>query len=385
MPRTLPWLTGGGSNGRASKDSTPQRSKIKTPKPEPKIGPRPEDDETPKGTAEDPSKKRDIFRSSQSPPTSPIQRCPSEEYLLEGFDKDDIYMMVEDEFYAVAQTFTQHLHYAEYVRRKKEAKLQNAAAIQDIARPTDGVTPMSEEALRKKTADAVSERQKTGLDQIERSRPRVDSEEENDDELDDAEVDSSFAGTSLYGLMMSPRKARSLMGMQGIKSTTRAAAGYAQTSEFGGDRRSLFSSPNDRQEKQHRDVDETASEDDDLDIETNTAPLRRADRTPATTNTNSATSRATSRGGSNISQSMADRKAKETMSMSAKYRTQSGSTSKRRMLFDDFDRLPEPNKSNISMQRGNSTSISKTSQKGSHSKGPDSKKSRLNEVPTFLL
>ncbi|GAB1193783.1 hypothetical protein APSETT444_003012 [Aspergillus pseudonomiae] len=93
--------------------------------------------------------------------------------------------MVEDEFYAVAQSFTQHLHYAEYAKRKKEVKLQNAAAIQNLARPTDGVTPVSDVTRRRDAADALSARQKAGLEQIQSKRPRVDSEEENEEVEDE--------------------------------------------------------------------------------------------------------------------------------------------------------------------------------------------------------
>ncbi|KAL5691441.1 hypothetical protein EMGR_006927 [Emarellia grisea] len=204
MPRTLPWLIGSGAKAEDAKSST-RRREVKHQK-----GSDHRAEETSKASkSTSRGEKRDFLRSSPSPPTSPIQRCPSEEYLIEGFDNDDIYMMVEDEFYAMAQTFTKHLHYAEYVKRKKEAKLQNAAAIKDLARPTDGVTPRSEETKRKEAAATLSARQRAGLEKMGGTRPQLDSDKEEDD----TDEDDGLAGTSLGYLMTSPRKARSLVGV----------------------------------------------------------------------------------------------------------------------------------------------------------------------------
>ncbi|KAJ8197719.1 hypothetical protein LV164_001798 [Aspergillus fumigatus] len=203
MPRTLPWLIGG-AKAEDAKSST-RRREVKHQK-----GSDHRAEETSKASkSTSRGEKRDFLRSSPSPPTSPIQRCPSEEYLIEGFDNDDIYMMVEDEFYAMAQTFTKHLHYAEYVKRKKEAKLQNAAAIKDLARPTDGVTPRSEETKRKEAAATLSARQRAGMEKMGGTRPQLDSDKEEDD----TNEDDGLAGTSLQYLMTSPRKARSLVGV----------------------------------------------------------------------------------------------------------------------------------------------------------------------------
>ena len=40
-----------------------------------------------------------------------------------GLNADDIYVMVEDEFLATAQLYTQHLHQAEYQRLKALARV----------------------------------------------------------------------------------------------------------------------------------------------------------------------------------------------------------------------------------------------------------------------
>lgn len=56
----------------------------------------------------------------------------------------------------MAQTFTQHLHYAEYLKHRKEVKLHNLAAIKDLDRPTDCITLKSKELKRKEAAAALS-------------------------------------------------------------------------------------------------------------------------------------------------------------------------------------------------------------------------------------
>ncbi|RAL04709.1 uncharacterized protein BO80DRAFT_461769 [Aspergillus ibericus CBS 121593] len=366
MPRTLPWLNNGATIKREPKVSTPRRDV----KPETTKDPKSESDVTPKAeTPRSRTKKRDFFRSSPTPPSSPIHRCPSEEYLREGFDHDDIYMMVEDEFYAVAQTFTQHLHYAEYLRRKKEAKLQNATAIQSIARPTDGVTPTSDEARKKAAAAELAAQQKAGLQKL-GNRPAVDSEEETEEEQ---EEDRIWAGTSLHDLMISPRKARSLVGMQGIKSSTRAAAGLQAP---GTSRGSGYGVTDGAAREVEEDLlGETTGEDDDLDARTRT-PTRPSRTQPRSTSSlrSSSLHRATGDGGM-----------RSVQSMSGRYSTPTATKSKKRLLLDDFDGLPEPHQSPIELQ-GQESSPS-VGGRGPNPRGvdPKTKKSRLNEVPTFLF
>ncbi|PWY72191.1 hypothetical protein BO94DRAFT_539317 [Aspergillus sclerotioniger CBS 115572] len=277
-------------------------------------------------------------------------------------------MMVEDEFYAVAQTFTQHLHYAEYLRRKKEAKLQNATAIQNIARPTDGVTPTSEEVRKKAAAAELSAQQKAGLQKL-GNRPAVDSEEETEG----PEEDRIWAGTSLHDLMISPRKVRSLVGMQGIKSSTRAAAGMqaAGTSRGSGD------SVTDGAAREAEDdlLGETTGEDDDLDARTRT-PTRPSRTQPRSTSSlrSSSLHRATGEGGM-----------RSVQSMSGRYSTPTATKSRKRLLFDDFDGLPEPHQSPIELQGQKSSSSLGGRPPNPRGVDPKAKKSRLNEVPTFLF
>ncbi|QIW99398.1 hypothetical protein AMS68_004916 [Peltaster fructicola] len=68
---------------------------------------------------------------------------PEIEYMREGFDADDGFIMVEDEFMSTAQLFTRHLHYEEYARRTRLAKSRMKEAVENTERPVDGITKQS--------------------------------------------------------------------------------------------------------------------------------------------------------------------------------------------------------------------------------------------------
>ena len=148
--------------------------------------------------------------------------------MEEGLDGDDAYIMVEDEFQAIAKSFTQHLHHAEYIRLKNRAKVQNASNIHRISRPVDTITNMREETKKKKEAHTMAVKQNNALQQMkaQSGRPKTDDEESDSDGI---AADDPWIGTSLQGLMTSPKKSQtSLTGLGGVKSNTRAAAGYAK-------------------------------------------------------------------------------------------------------------------------------------------------------------
>ena len=152
--------------------------------------------------------------------------------IIEGYDNDDIYMMVEDEFVTTAHTFTMHLHQEEYERRKKQAKIRNAA-MGGLARPTDPKARMSAETRTNIKAQNAAKRHRTASDGMTDGvqRPRVDSEDDDVGEgTDDDRDDDPWVGTHLHKLMTSPRVSRSLIGLQGVKSSTRAALGYGNAS-----------------------------------------------------------------------------------------------------------------------------------------------------------
>lgn len=153
--------------------------------------------------------------------------------MREGLSHDDIYIMVEDEFLATAQLFTSHLHHAEYVRLKHAAKARNAA-FNNTARPTDSITAMRAETLKKKQAEVRAGKNKMALDEMkENARGNIavaDTHTDEEEEESDAEK-SPWVGTSLQGLMAPDARKQnltSLSGLHGIKSSTRAANGYSK-------------------------------------------------------------------------------------------------------------------------------------------------------------
>jgi hypothetical protein len=119
--------------------------------------------------------------------------------MVEGIGNDDKYRMVEDEFLALAGDYTRHLHAAEYQRLKTLAKSQNAETIQNISRPVTG--DMTDLVQRRHAALATAAKQRKGIAAALGKRAGRDSSDSSDEE-----GPSRWAGTSLQGLMDSPRK-----------------------------------------------------------------------------------------------------------------------------------------------------------------------------------
>ena len=136
--------------------------------------------------------------------------------MHEGYDRDDIYIMVEDEFQAVAQSFTKLLHHAEYMRMKKKAR-ENPPNTE--TKVTDQV---STEIKRKLRARALHGKQvgavKTMTGEV------VSGSEE------DVKDDDPWVGTTLAGLMTTDgsKQRTALLGLEKIPSSTRAAQGFGR-------------------------------------------------------------------------------------------------------------------------------------------------------------
>jgi hypothetical protein len=138
----------------------------------------------------------------------------------EGVEHDDRYRMVEDEFLTVAQKFTVHLHAAEYKRQEKMVKSRNAEAISSISRPVTGRMP--HHTRQKVESVARSKTQRNTLQGLLGKR----GDAEDSDDSDDGDG-LPYVGTTLHGLMDSPRrKAASLAKVGSVAATTRAAAGF---------------------------------------------------------------------------------------------------------------------------------------------------------------
>lgn len=143
--------------------------------------------------------------------------------MEDGFDHDDRYRMVEDEFLDAAKEFTRHLHAREYARMKKAARSQNAATINSISRPV--TMRMPDQTKRKVESVARSKKQATSLRGLLGKQRNI---SESDEDSDGA--GSVWLGTALHGLMESPRKSSATLATLGsFNSATRAAAGFKRS------------------------------------------------------------------------------------------------------------------------------------------------------------
>ncbi|KAI8179003.1 hypothetical protein K4K48_010415 [Colletotrichum sp. SAR 10_66] len=185
--------------------------------------------------------------------------------LREGLENDDKYRMVEDELFTIAGQFTAHLHAAEYQRLKTQTKSQNAETIKNISRPVVG--SLTEIARRRQEELLRKKKQREAL-------RKAKKEAGVDDESGD-ETSMPWHGTSLQGLMDSPRKKE-----VPLTTLTRADSG-TKTSLFGGVIKSQRrSAPMSRREVLQ---EETESESDDLGgpvkAPTRREPVRKTDDT----------------------------------------------------------------------------------------------------------
>jgi len=138
--------------------------------------------------------------------------------MVDGFDNDDHYRMVEDEFLDIAKEFTQHLHAAEYQRLKKAARAQNETTISSISRPVSIMMP--DQTRRKVESIARAKKQASAIQSLRRDRSR-DSGDDSD------EAQGPWLGTALQGLMEKPRaETSSLTDISGVTGSSKAAAGY---------------------------------------------------------------------------------------------------------------------------------------------------------------
>ncbi|RAL61197.1 hypothetical protein DID88_010276 [Monilinia fructigena] len=248
--RTLPWKKKGGSTtdnrpkksiasvGRSTKRSRAEMSSL-------------DSDED----YDHSHKQVRAMNRSREPSTSPPPEPPVESLMEEGLENDDKYRIVEDEFLTVAKSFTVHLHTAEYKRLEKIAKSRNADTINSISRPVVG--RMTDATKRKTEETTRSKDQRNILEKLVGKK---------EDELSDGSDEETlpFVGTSLYGLMTSPKKRGiSLMNISSPTKTTRAAAGFRNPTKM----KAIHCPPSPtfkhKTEVIDMDPDSTASEDDD--------------------------------------------------------------------------------------------------------------------------
>jgi hypothetical protein len=244
MPRTLPWLANPVPPDRKSRSTTAtataKRRKVDSSPPSSPPSGLDEFIRTPKSTS-----RRDAT-ALQSPSTSPPPAPPKQEFMRTGWEADDGWRMVTDEFMATAQLFTAHLAHAEYRRQKELAKNREKAlgGADAIARPVVG--QLSKEGQRKRQGEL----QRQGIKAI----TKAEDEEED-----------PWMGTQLAGLMMSPRKRERLQPVKVVgRSSTRAAAGFDRARPL-----DLRGRPLEREKSPHikmeTKAEEQSTDDDDLD------------------------------------------------------------------------------------------------------------------------
>lgn len=141
--------------------------------------------------------------------------------MNEGLDKDDKFRMVEDEFLTVAQSFTVHLHAAEYKRQQKMVENRNAATIDSISRPVTGRMP--DQTRRRVESVARSKQQRSAVEGL-LGKKKTGGLSDSDDD-----TPLPYIGTTLHGLMDSPRKKTASLATLGfVAATTRSAAGFSK-------------------------------------------------------------------------------------------------------------------------------------------------------------
>lgn len=208
MPRKLPWLNQN-TKATAKANTTPKPVK------RPSIQTLDLNEESPSNSAS--ATYREIRRGDRQPSSSPILAPdispPSPEFMKEGVDADDAWVMVEDEFLETANLFTQHLHRAEYQRLKELVGTQNESVMKNIMRPVASNTKVVGETAKRMEADAKSSSRRKVLQAITKG-----------------EADTPWMqDPRLSGLMNCPPASSALLASRtGAKANTRAAAGFAK-------------------------------------------------------------------------------------------------------------------------------------------------------------
>jgi hypothetical protein len=212
-PRTLPWLAAPKTKPldplSTSSPAPPKRRRAATPDSDRDLV---DPDLNPTGVSTPARRaKQRLLNPDRSPSTSPPPAPPAVEFMREGYGADDGWMMVEDEFFATAQLYTQHLHHAAYAEQKRRAQARGENVLRTLGRPTDGRTERDAMVVeREERAKGIHKA--LGLDK-----------EDDEGDLTDP----------LLGALMNDRRrmGRALEGVGKVKSKSRAANGFLRSPE----------------------------------------------------------------------------------------------------------------------------------------------------------
>ncbi|KAK8250502.1 hypothetical protein HDK77DRAFT_480455 [Phyllosticta capitalensis] len=221
MPRKLPWLKDTKSRPQA------ERQTPASPSRQDRAQSTTAESNEPRNNSRAERGRRGRERGDRTPSTSPPPQPPTQEFMRDGLDGDDVWVMVEDEFLDTARIFTQHLHHAEYHRLKRLAQARNTSAIQNMSRPVDPRSKMSIECSKKREGQRRTEKQAKALqamgsEDVEVGRNSDDSEDDATPWMFDPHLGGLMAGNP-------PSSSQQLAKLAGSKSNTRAAAGFQAT------------------------------------------------------------------------------------------------------------------------------------------------------------
>lgn len=272
--------------------------------------------------------------------------------MHEGYDRDDIYIMVEDEFQTVAQSYTAHLHYAEYKRLVKQAR---EAVPKPLPEPT---SPMTVETKNRLRTAALRKKQTQTLRQITGVK---DQEEQEEDEGADL-----WSGTTLAPLMAGgSQHKQSLVGLERISSNTKAGRGVMRNRNY------------------HRESKEDEDDDLEKDADQSKATIQEAGVAGFSASPDSLVPNSTSRAAVS---SGSKRKISEVHTKPTE-----SSKAKRKFVFDLDDGFDLPS-SGTSSRNGAGGSQRIPGSKGNSSikqepqtQKKEKEKSRLDEVPMFMF
>lgn len=250
---------------------------------------------------------------------------------------------------------------------------------------------MQKELQIKKNAEAVTARQQAAFQSMNvKDAEKYESDDENDANL--------FAGTHLHQLITTKKSVWSLTGVFGIKikSSTRAAAGFGPPDPVTLNQARIAISqppplPEAKGSHESSGAVTESSDEDDLD-----GPAYRGPKPTIATESKRAEAK---RGTSQTQRTTSSTKATQahaTRTMVEKRKLSSGPQrekptlgfkSRMQSLFNDLDELPEPTGSDtsISDKKKGHSSASKTPERCLPENSLGAKKSRSNNVPTFLL
>ena len=181
--------------------------------------------------------------------------------MIDGFQNDDKYRMVEDEFLDIAKEYTQHLHAAEYLRLKAAARNKSAATAGEITRPVIGSLP--DATKRKLESIDRAKKQADAVSKLKKEKAKIEYES-------DPEAPEPWLGTALHGLMEEPTRTTStITDVVETASTSKAAKGFkgsklGRANDYGLDSGDDTDQAPPRPRQAMKEV-ETESEDDDLD------------------------------------------------------------------------------------------------------------------------